>query len=731
MTISSRERQACHFKKEIFMNFKNWSLKTKIVLPTFCIVALILTASTLVMTNQTKKLAVKQASEAADHIAKGYGNEISETMGKALTVTRTLGVMFDKGADYKTIPDREYLDSVLVEVLERHPGLAGSWCAFPPDAYDGRETEYKNKYHGAYRNWYHRDNGRIAEVFVGNKDVSNVGWFKNPMSGNIETITEPYPWEIEGKTFWLCSTGIPVKKKGRNIGVLGVDFYLNDLQETVLQIKPFETGYAYLVTNKGNIVAHPDSELQAKNISNVIVDKNRREILNAIKHGRSYSYVAESKNGERQYITYAPIKVGKTPFPWSIALVIPMDKVEAQANAIAHNSLIVSGISIIILLGILFLLAGLISKPILKTAAYTGKVAKGNLDAPLDINQKDEIGHMADSLREMVGELKKTILKAEDETRKAEEESTKARKATTEAEKARTKADMARAEGLHHAAQRVEMVLERVVSASEQMSVQSNQLLSGAEIQSDRITSTATAMEEMNATVLEIARNAADAAGESSEAQDKAKDGAEVVDKSKTALDQTMSEVNNLKNNMGELDKQAKGTEAIIGVITDIADQTNLLALNAAIEAARAGEAGRGFAVVADEVRKLAEKTMTATGEVSNSINAIQRVAGENIRSMETVYNHIEEANKFSENSGSVLQEIVSGAEESAVQIQSIATAAEEQSATSEEINGSVEEISRITSETTDSAHEFSRALESLAEQISEIQNIVEDLKAE
>ncbi len=715
------------------MNFRDWSLKNKIIIPTFCVVALILATSTWVMTDQAKDMAVKQAIHAADIEATGYSNEISKTLGKALTVTRTLAAMFEVGANYKYTPDREALDAVLIEVLKRHPGLSGSWCTFPgKTSYDDREEEYMEKYKGAYRNWYYRDGGKIAASYVGDEDLTGQAWFEKPMAGNVETISEPYPWEVDGKTFWLCSTGYPVKKKGRNIGIVGVDFYLNDLLDTVLKIKPFETGYACLVTNQGTIVAHPNPDFQAKNLADVMREENRSEVLNAVNNGRNYSFISTSpKTGKREYVTYTPITVGKTSFPWSIALVIPMDKVEAQANAIAQNSMIVSVAAIIVLLAILFMLAGLISKPILKTADYTAKVAEGDLDADLAIYQKDEIGRMADSLRAMVKELKNTILKAEDETRKAEDESAKAREATAEAEKAREKADMARAEGLHHAAGRVEMVLERVVSASEQMSVQSNEMLQGAEIQSDRIASTATAMEEMNATVLEIARNAGDAAEASTEAQDKAKNGASVVEESKSALGQTVNEVNNLKGNMEELDKQAKGTEAIIGVITDIADQTNLLALNAAIEAARAGEAGRGFAVVADEVRKLAEKTMTATGEVSNSIGAIQKVAGENIRSMETVYKRIEDANEFSESSGEVLKEIVSGAEESAVQIQSIATAAEEQSATSEEINSSVEEISRITAETADGAREFAMALESLAEQVAEMQKIVEDLKDE
>ncbi|WP_320172515.1 methyl-accepting chemotaxis protein [Maridesulfovibrio sp.] len=714
------------------MNFKNWSLKNKIIIPTFCIVLLILVTSTWIMTSQSRDLAVRQAEELADDKALGFSNEIADTLGRALTVTRTLAAMFEESANYKTIPDRELLDSVLIKTLEKHPGLAGAWCTFPPDTFDDREDEYRGKYKGAYRNWYYRNEGKIAASFAGDENITGQEWFESPMAGDVETITEPYPWEVDGKTFWLSSTGYPIKKHGKNIGVVGVDFYLSDLQQKVLEIKPFETGYGFLVTNKGMIVAHPDSDKQAKKLSEILQGEHKERILEAIKNGSKYSYVGPSPvTGTMEYVTFAPIKVGKTDFPWSLAVVIPMDKVKAQADAIATVSMMSSGVSILVLLVVLWLLANLISKPIIKTAGYTATVADGDLDAVLDIEQKDEIGHMAQSLKAMVGELKKTIHKAEEETRKAEEESERARKATSEAEEARERANRARQEGLSQAAERVQQVLEHVVSASEKMSVQSNELQHGAEIQSERISSTATAMEEMNVTVLEIAKNAGDASTAGIESQEKAKEGANVVEKSRESLSQTVSEIDNLKKTMEELDQQAKGTGAIISTITDIADQTNLLALNAAIEAARAGEAGRGFAVVADEVRKLAEKTMTATSEVSASIGAIQRVATENIASMETVFKRIAEANEHSANSGSMLGEIVQGAETSAIQIQSIATAAEEQSATSEEINRAIDEINRITEETTHGARELAEALESLAEQIAEMQRIVDDLKNE
>jgi len=158
-----------------------------------------------------------------------------------------------------------------------------------------------------------------------------------------------------------------------------------------------------------------------------------------------------------------------------------------------------------------------------------------------------------------------------------------------------------------------------------------------------------------------------------------------------------------------------------MNVISDIADQTNLLALNAAIEAARAGEAGRGFAVVADEVRKLAEKTMGATSEVRQAIEAIQSGASQNIKGMGEVSESVAHATELSQKSGEVLQEIVSLVSVTNTQVSTIAAAAEEQSAASEEIRRSVDEVARLSEETVTqlrASGEAAQELAKLAEQL-------------
>ncbi len=713
------------------MHFKNLSLRNKIVLPAFFMVITILASSIWLMTDRAQNLAIDQAIDLANSEATSYSQDIMDDLTSAMSISRTLQAVFEEAVKANPIPTREYFAALLKQVLADNPEISGTWIVCRPGQFDDREEESKAVWNGAMRVYHYREKQGIVTSYEGTEKMEG-DWFDIPMGGRDETITKPYPWEINGVTNWLTSTGLPVQKNNKNIGVVGVDFYITDLQAMVKKIRPFETGYAILTGNDGTIIAHPDDKMLGKNLGDIVAPEHKQKHLRAITAGHPYSYIAPSPaTGEMEYVTAKPISIGKAHTPWSLSVAIPLDAVKRQAHSVAKTGVMIGVIAMVVLLALLFLLSRVITRPVLQTSRYTQKVAEGDLNAVLDIDQKDEIGVMAVSLQIMVSKLKETISEAKSKTHEAEKESAKATRAMAEAEKARQEAITARSEGLLLAANRVAKVLERVVSASMQMSQQSEGLLHGAQEQSDRITSTATAMEEMNATVLEIARNASEASAMGVEAQNTAQTGASVVDQSKQAMKSTMAEVTRLNENMRKLDEQAQGIGAIIGVINDIADQTNLLALNAAIEAARAGEAGRGFAVVADEVRKLAEKTMQATKEVSSSIQAIQHVADTNIHAMESVVSHVGTATKLSNNSGEMLRDIVRNADASATQISGIATAADEQSATSEEISRAIEQVRVITNQTADSAREFSRAIGSLEEQIQELNGIVGDLKKE
>ncbi|WP_428567449.1 MAG: methyl-accepting chemotaxis protein [Solidesulfovibrio sp. DCME] len=270
---------------------------------------------------------------------------------------------------------------------------------------------------------------------------------------------------------------------------------------------------------------------------------------------------------------------------------------------------------------------------------------------------------------------------------------------------------------------------DRMASASQQLSAQIEQANQGAQEQNHRVQETVTAVEEMNATILEVARNAGETATGAQAARDKAREGADLVTQVVAAVDGVREAAGRLKDNMRGLGSQAQGIGAVLGVISDIADQTNLLALNAAIEAARAGEAGRGFAVVADEVRKLAEKTMHATKEVGEAITGIQRGTAETERMMDQAAAAVDQATSLAERSGGSLSEIVTLVESAGDQVRAIATAAEEQSATSEEINRSIESISRIASETADAMAQSAQAVTELAELAQNLSALVADIQ--
>jgi methyl-accepting chemotaxis protein len=357
-----------------------------------------------------------------------------------------------------------------------------------------------------------------------------------------------------------------------------------------------------------------------------------------------------------------------------------------------------------------------------------GRIAGGEMDIRFK-EHKGEGGVFA-VLKKMVSNLKLKIEEADRKSAEAAAEAAKAKEATEAAEAARLAAENAKAEGMLQAADRLSSVVHIVSSASEELSAQVEQTSQGAEQQSSRLGETATAMEEMNATVLEVAQNASQAADTAAKARSKAEEGEGAVAKVAAFMERVNENSRQSLEDMGVLGKQAENIGQILNVISDIADQTNLLALNAAIEAARAGEAGRGFAVVADEVRKLAEKTMTATKEVGDAIRGIQSGARKNYDNVAQAVTAVSEATTLATTSGDILREIVALVDTSADQVRSIATASEQQSATSEEINRSVDEVNRIAAETMDALRQSAQAVADLSQQAQELSAMVQEMQS-
>ncbi len=369
-----------------------------------------------------------------------------------------------------------------------------------------------------------------------------------------------------------------------------------------------------------------------------------------------------------------------------------------------------------------------IADPLKAVAGKAELVARGNLDQNFSTSRRDEIGDLSGSLEKMVENLRNRIAEAEQKSKEAAEQSRKAMLFTEEAHQAREEAEEGQ-KALLRTAENVDAVVMRLSSAITQLSAQIEHSSRSADEQRDRVTSSATAMEEMNATVLEVARNAAVAADRSTGAKEKAQNGSNIVKQSIEAMSVVRNGTARLREEMTKLTEQADSIGTIMTVIRDIADQTNLLALNAAIEAARAGEAGRGFAVVADEVRKLAEKTMNATKEVGDAIEGIQSGTQRSMDAVADTVNNLEGANRLADESNEALQQIVEEVEHTADQVRGIAAAAEEQSASSEEINSALEQINRLADATAHTMHESAEAVNEISGQTSQLQNLVAELR--
>ena len=302
--------------------------------------------------------------------------------------------------------------------------------------------------------------------------------------------------------------------------------------------------------------------------------------------------------------------------------------------------------------------------------------------------------------------------------------------AILQAQEASRLAEESRAANLLGAANKLESVVRRIMASAGALSNQMERISEGADLQKQRMYETATAMSEMNMAITDISRSSSDASVRVENSKDEAAASARIATETLTAIAKVTDATGVLKENMGSLGEQARSIDRIINVINDIADQTNLLALNAAIEAARAGEAGRGFAVVADEVRKLAEKTMHATKEVGDSIKSIQGAIHQNVEHMDMAVARADEASVMAQRSGESAGAILTHTEANTSMILSIAAASEEQSASSQHINKAIDEVEHVAGEIADGIHDSAQSVIELSDLSRELSVLIEDLKS-
>ncbi|WP_419780691.1 methyl-accepting chemotaxis protein [Maridesulfovibrio sp.] len=531
---------------------------------------------------------------------------------------------------------------------------------------------------------------------------------------------------IKGKeiAFSLRSTA-PVKSDGKIIGTISLGTSLSD-EDFVDDVKRF--------SDLEVTVFNGDTREMTTIVKNgrraVGTQMTNQEVITTV-IDRGNTFLATNNILGIDYQTaYWPIKGmdGSNIGMWFIGMPIET-MVTAQRN-IEISSLMVIAIILPIIMLCAWLYARSLAKPIIATTEYASIVAEGDLDRDLSVKTNDEVGVLAAALLSMVNTLKEKISEAQEQTRLAAEETKRAQQATLEADEARKQAENAKREGMLQAARELEDVVEIISTASEELSAQIEQSATGSDMQSERTGETATAMEEMNASVLEVARNSGEASSTAGDASETATTGAKVVKEMVEGIGTVQNYSEALEREMEELGESAGKIGQIIDVISDIADQTNLLALNAAIEAARAGEAGRGFAVVADEVRKLAEKTMTATNEVESAIGEIQRGAEQSIGQCSNTVQEIGNVSAKAEDAGRSLSEILSLTDAVSEQIQGIAAACEEQSATSEQINRAVDEINNISTETNSAMRQSAEAVSDLAAQAHQLKSIIDQMKS-
>lgn len=659
---------------------------------------LVKASSTQMLTQAAQERIEAQGTVQAQNIRRQFTEAYHYGAGYARQVLFLREQASKRGVDAREL--RQELAALVQNALRGKPELLGLSLVFQPDGLDNQDARFLDQTalgsnpQGRFAlYWSQPRAGQLTATTLPESDMTDtrVGpsgepantWWACPNRTRQVCVSEPYFYEVEGQQVLMTSIVFPLMVADRVMGTLSVDINLNSLQALSEEASRglYEGRTQVGILSPGGLLAgySGDASKLAARFDQVDTAQGA-ELTRLLGEGKPMSLVQDVAH-LKVLATFAPIPGGKR---WGVVLDAPKQVLTEPADALEQelDQLNTQGTWLELALGIgaallglllVWLLARGVTRPILGVAAMLKDIAsgEGDLTRRLQYAKQDELGQLAgwfnrflDKLQPIVAEVKQSVTAAR--------------------------------------------------GNAEQSAAIASQTSAGMEQQFRQVDQAATASQEMSATAQDVARSAAQAAQAAREADQATREGLAVIDRTTTGIDALAHEMNSAMDQVGGLARNSEQIGSVLEVIRSIAEQTNLLALNAAIEAARAGEAGRGFAVVADEVRNLARRTQESVEETRQVIEALQAGTHEVVSAMEGSHRQAQDSVEQVNHAVSALQRIGEAVSVISDMNLQIASAAEEQSAVAEEINHNIATIRDVTESLSEQAGEAARVSQSL-----------------